>query len=86
MTLRPDECVTCGFPTLRPEGHAEWCAEVAERNRLSAIAADNRLKTHCPQGHAYQGDNLVMYGDGVRRCRTCRTAAKRESYARRQAS
>lgn len=35
MTPRMTECVTCGFPYLRPEGHAEWCAEVAERNRLA---------------------------------------------------
>lgn len=36
MTLRPDECIVCGHPGLRPEGHAEWCEHVAERNRLHA--------------------------------------------------
>ena len=30
-----DECVTCGHPALRPEGHAEWCEMVAARNRLA---------------------------------------------------
>lgn len=29
-----NECVVCGFPALRPEGHASWCEMVAERNRL----------------------------------------------------
>ena len=35
-----NECVTCGYPTVRPEGHAEWCAEVAEWNRRPTNAAD----------------------------------------------
>lgn len=25
------ECVTCGHPNLRPEGHAEWCERVTAR-------------------------------------------------------
>ena len=29
------------------------------------------LKTHCPVGHAYEGDNLAAWG-GRRYCRTCR--------------
>lgn len=23
------ECGTCGYPGLRPEGHAEWCERLA---------------------------------------------------------
>jgi hypothetical protein len=38
-------------------------------------SALNAAKTHCPQGHAYAGDNLI-FGKGrrgrpERRCRTC---------------
>jgi hypothetical protein len=34
------------------------------------------LKTHCPNGHALEGDNLIT--DGLsRRCRICRTAAQK---------
>lgn len=28
------ECVVCGYPNLRPSGHADWCAEVG---RLNAV-------------------------------------------------
>jgi hypothetical protein len=30
-----------------------------------------RAKTHCPQGHPYEGSNLVVKKDGKRRCRAC---------------
>jgi hypothetical protein len=33
-----------------------------------------RLKTHCPQGHPYAGDNLLFTTAGGRRCRTCTRA------------
>ncbi len=29
-----------------------------------------RAKTHCPSGHPYAGDNLIVFG-GSRMCRTC---------------
>jgi hypothetical protein len=28
-------------------------------------------KTHCPHGHAYEGDNVVLYLGRQRRCRAC---------------
>lgn len=28
-------------------------------------------KTHCPQGHPYAGTNLLILGDGQRRCLIC---------------
>ena len=31
----------------------------------------NKLKTHCPQGHPYSGDNLYNRPDGGRTCREC---------------
>lgn len=34
----------------------------------------NQLKTHCPRGHAYAGDNLLTQKSGkyrVRRCKVC---------------
>lgn len=31
----------------------------------------NKLKTHCPSGHEYSGENLKIYKDGKRRCRDC---------------
>lgn len=35
------------------------------------------LKTHCPQGHEYAGDNLYVNPAGYRECRTCSRAATR---------
>lgn len=33
------------------------------------VRRGNAVKTHCPQGHPYSGDNL--YPGGRKRCRTC---------------
>lgn len=35
-----------------------------------------RAKTHCPQGHPYSGDNLVIH-HGSRECRTCKNIKQR---------
>ena len=46
-------------------------------------------KTHCPKGHPYSGDNLILTGTkggkrlGYRLCRTCIKAANDAAYARR---
>ena len=37
-------------------------------------------KTHCPHGHPYSGDNLMVAADNRRRCRTCRNERERERY------
>lgn len=42
-------------------------------------------KTHCPQGHAYEGENLFLDKDGHQNCRICRTASWRRSGERRRA-
>jgi hypothetical protein len=34
-------------------------------------------KTHCPQGHPYEGYNLYINKHGGRVCRTCKNAAHR---------
>ena len=37
----------------------------------------NLAKTHCPQGHPYSGENLVIKAGNRRVCRTCRNEATR---------
>jgi len=32
----------------------------------------NGDKTHCPQGHSYEGNNLIIRKNGWRDCRTCK--------------
>lgn len=36
-------------------------------------------KTHCPHGHPYDGDNVVMRPSGTRVCRECHRRVARES-------
>lgn len=40
-------------------------------------------RTHCPQGHAYEGDNLIITAKG-RRCRTCKLEQQRQRRAAKQ--
>jgi len=46
-------------------------------NMKDAVAkgrAKNTKKTHCPQGHAYLGDNVLLWKNGkARKCRLCAT-------------
>lgn len=40
----------------------------------------NIIKTHCPQGHPYSGDNLRLKKSGGRECRTCQRSQKLKYY------
>lgn len=46
---------------------------------------DQKKRTHCPKGHPYSGDNLIIRPSGRRGCRACIRIWKDESEARRQA-
>lgn len=35
-----------------------------------------KIKTHCPQGHAYEGENLWIDAKGRRNCRICKRASR----------
>lgn len=45
-----------------------------------APAALNAAKTHCPQDHPYEGENLVVNVNGQRCCRICLRTAQRRHY------
>lgn len=47
----------------------------------SALAAK---KAHCPEGHPYSGDNLLVDNEGKRRCRSCTRQRNREAARRRR--
>lgn len=53
--------------------------------RGATIAAANAAKTHCPQGHPYDGGNTYVNPRGSRICRTC-VQASRDRYAARRAA
>jgi hypothetical protein len=68
-------CVNPGH--LEPVTHAE--------NVRRALGVENSaIDTHCPWGHAYEG-NTYVYPSGLRACRICRAEATRRSRARRSA-
>jgi hypothetical protein len=46
------------------------------------IAAHQKAKTHCPQGHEYTEENTTHSNTGARRCRICDTAAKQRYVVR----
>jgi hypothetical protein len=54
--------------------HAENCQRGTAGLNLAAF---QRAKTHCPQGHPYSGENLYLPPSGGRICRTCRQIAVR---------
>jgi hypothetical protein len=39
IPLPVGECPVCGYPALRPDGHADWCGRIARRNREDALEA-----------------------------------------------
>ena len=57
----------------------------AENVRRGESGKNQRAKTHCPQGHPYAGENLYVYPDGRRNCRTCQSAHYAHHYARKRA-
>ena len=49
-----------------------------KRGNAGHLARTQQLaKTHCPQGHPYSGDNLIINNRGARICRKCRSGIDR---------
>lgn len=58
-----------------------------EHSRIGdTLAVRNSQVTHCPQGHPYDGENLILRSNGGRDCRACRQSAIRNWYERVEAS
>lgn len=52
----------------------------AENIRRGVPMPHNRLKTHCPRGHAYSTENTYHPPTGGRECRTCKKEAAHAHY------
>ncbi len=61
---------------IRPS-HLEWVTHKTNMER-----GPNGRRTHCPQGHPYEGDNLRVAPDG-RKCKVCQVAHAKTSHKRR---
>ena len=68
--------------------HLEPVTHFVNVMRGASPTAVNATKTHCPEGHELTGGNLVGHWlrHGMRLCRTCYNARKREEYYRRRAA
>jgi hypothetical protein len=72
----------CTQPACVNPEHLEAVPHAINLRRGDTIAARNAQVTHCPQGHPYEGDNLVIDHKGARTCRTCRQTKSRLNYYR----
>ena len=54
--------------------------------RSQSFAAVNARKTHCPKGHPYSGQNLLVRPSGDRRCRICIKVANAARLSRKEPS
>lgn len=68
----------CRTPACVNPWHLEPVPPGVNARRSDSWAGKNSRKTHCPEGHEYAGDNLIINGKGSRVCRTCKLAAWRE--------
>ncbi|MDF2969380.1 MAG: hypothetical protein K0Q93_3158 [Nocardioidaceae bacterium] len=57
---------------------------VNKRRQRWGAARQLAARTHCPQGHPYAGDNLVLRKRGGRTCRACRNTSTRAAKLKRQ--
>ena len=58
----------CNPAHLEPVTHQENMRRGITGQASGAIQS---AKTHCPSGHAYSGDNLIVRPEGWRACREC---------------
>lgn len=58
---------------------------IASSRPLRVVALPPAARTHCPSGHPYAGENLIIAKNGARVCRTCSCKRTREYQARRRA-
>lgn len=64
---------------VNPE-HLEAVTPRENRLRSDGFGGLNARKTHCPLGHAYDGENTRVTGEGRRQCRECESIARRRRY------
>jgi hypothetical protein len=56
---------------------------VTQATNIARCASHVGKRTHCPSGHPYVGDNLIVNAEGRRCCRTCINANAKKYRERR---
>jgi hypothetical protein len=69
----------CRTPSCVNPSHLEPVSHRTNMLRSATPPAINAIKTHCVNGHALSGDNLIVGQEGYRRCRICWRATCRKS-------
>jgi len=46
MNSPTPECLTCGYPALRPTGHATWCAAVSLLNTQEPVITRDAIAAY----------------------------------------
>lgn len=72
----------CRTPACINANHLEPVTLVENVMRGQGCMAEYARRTHCPQGHPYEGENLWLRpaannGSGARRCRECKRIENR---------
>jgi hypothetical protein len=78
----------CKVPHCVNPAHLEAVPPHVNNARSESPSARNMRKTHCPQGHPLEGDNLhpSYLRRGQRKCRTCHREAAARNNAKRKRS
>jgi hypothetical protein len=80
-------CHDNGIPDDNRLTNLRW--DTTRENHLDRVKHGTHhetRKTHCPRGHAYEGDNLVVTKDGWRKCRECHRIRSYERHSRARAA
>lgn len=70
----------CRFPTCVNPIHLEAVTQRVNTLRGVGASAKNAVKTHCAQGHPFDGENVAIYKRGQRVCKTCQANANKRRY------
>lgn len=61
----------CSNPPCVRLSHLEMVTHHENIMRSRNFVAAYAKRTHCKNGHPFEGDNLIIRNGGARRCRTC---------------
>ncbi len=83
---------TCKNPACANHEHLQLVTQLEHVYLGDTLGARHASKTHCPQGHPYEGDNLIVRqtkgrpeGRTRRYCRACKNNRSREKARRKSA-